>query len=70
MKKKVLVLPGDGVGAEVCDAALVVLEQFQLLIELAYGRCWLGMLEKGKRYGSPNDLAKKNLKVMLFYLVL
>ncbi|WP_455479092.1 isocitrate/isopropylmalate family dehydrogenase [Bartonella sp. B23] len=44
MKKKVLVLPGDGVGAEVCDAALMVLEQFQLPIELIYGdigwECW------------------------------
>ncbi|WP_406604185.1 isocitrate/isopropylmalate family dehydrogenase [Bartonella gliris] len=44
MKKKVLVLPGDGVGPEVCDAALMVLEQFQLPIELTYGdigwECW------------------------------
>ncbi|WP_330169138.1 isocitrate/isopropylmalate dehydrogenase family protein [Bartonella grahamii] len=37
MKKKVLVLPGDGVGTEVCDAALMVLEQFQLPIEFTYG---------------------------------
>ncbi|VEJ45819.1 isocitrate/isopropylmalate dehydrogenase family protein [Bartonella vinsonii] len=44
MKKKVLVLPGDGVGPEVCDTALMVLEQFQLPIELSYGaigwECW------------------------------
>ncbi|EJF77771.1 molybdenum cofactor synthesis domain-containing protein [Bartonella sp. DB5-6] len=44
MKKKVLVLPGDGVGIEVCDAALMVLEQFQLPIEFTYGdigwECW------------------------------
>ncbi|GAA5108401.1 hypothetical protein GCM10023261_10620 [Bartonella jaculi] len=44
MKKKILVLPGDGVGPEVCDAALMVLEQFQLPIELTYGdigwECW------------------------------
>ncbi|MET3560760.1 molybdenum cofactor synthesis domain-containing protein [Bartonella japonica] len=44
MKKKVLVLPGDGVGPEVCDAALMVLEQFKLPIELTYGdigwECW------------------------------
>ncbi|WP_409360920.1 isocitrate/isopropylmalate family dehydrogenase [Bartonella heixiaziensis] len=44
MKKKVLVLPGDGIGPEVCDAALMVLEQFQLPIELTYGdigwECW------------------------------
>ncbi|EJF82564.1 hypothetical protein MCW_01631 [Cardidatus Bartonella washoeensis 085-0475] len=44
MKKKVLVLPGDGIGSEVCDAALMVLEQFQLPIELTYGdigwECW------------------------------
>ncbi|WP_375696246.1 isocitrate/isopropylmalate family dehydrogenase [Bartonella sp. AP331QHHD] len=44
MKKKVLVLPGDGIGLEVCDAALMVLEQFQLPIELTYGdigfECW------------------------------
>ncbi|WP_212112950.1 isocitrate/isopropylmalate family dehydrogenase [Bartonella queenslandensis] len=37
MKKKVLVLPGDGVGPEVCDAALMVLEAFQLPIEFIYG---------------------------------
>ncbi|WP_375673703.1 isocitrate/isopropylmalate family dehydrogenase [Bartonella sp. TS82HLJMH] len=44
MKKKVLVLPGDGIGPEVCDAALRVLEQFQLPIEFTYGdigfECW------------------------------
>ncbi|WP_455480511.1 isocitrate/isopropylmalate family dehydrogenase [Bartonella sp. B12(2025)] len=44
MKKKVLVLSGDGVGQEVCDTALMVLEQFQLPIELTYGdigwECW------------------------------
>lgn len=37
MKKKVLVLPGDGVGPEICDAALMVLEQFKLPIEFTYG---------------------------------
>ncbi|WP_336294187.1 isocitrate/isopropylmalate family dehydrogenase [Bartonella sp. CB169] len=44
MKKKVLVLPGDGIGPEVCDAALMILEQLQLPIELIYGnigwKCW------------------------------
>ncbi|WP_375644063.1 isocitrate/isopropylmalate family dehydrogenase, partial [Bartonella sp. AP83NXGY] len=44
MKKKVLVLSGDGVGPEVCDAALMVLEQFQLPIEFTHGdigwKCW------------------------------
>ncbi|WP_208434465.1 isocitrate/isopropylmalate dehydrogenase family protein [Bartonella taylorii] len=44
MKKKILVLPGDGVGLEVCDAALMILEQFQLPIEFTYGdigwECW------------------------------
>ncbi|MGF7158008.1 isocitrate/isopropylmalate family dehydrogenase [Bartonella heixiaziensis] len=44
MNKKVLVLPGDGIGPEVCDAALMVLEQLQLPIELIYGdigwECW------------------------------
>ncbi|WP_039758382.1 isocitrate/isopropylmalate family dehydrogenase [Bartonella queenslandensis] len=44
MKKKVLVLPGDGVGPEVCDAALMVLEPLQLPIEFIYGdigfKCW------------------------------
>ncbi|WP_375644021.1 MULTISPECIES: isocitrate/isopropylmalate family dehydrogenase [unclassified Bartonella] len=44
MKKKVLVLPGDGIGPEVCEAALMVLEQFQLPIEFTYGdigfECW------------------------------
>ncbi|WP_273758554.1 isocitrate/isopropylmalate dehydrogenase family protein [Bartonella sp. AU55XJBT] len=50
MKKKVLVLPGDGVGTEVCDAALMVLESFQLPIEFTYGdigwECW-------KKEGDP-----------------
>ncbi|WP_273782719.1 isocitrate/isopropylmalate family dehydrogenase [Bartonella sp. ML69XJBT] len=36
-KKKVLVLPGDGVGPEICDAALMVLGQFKLPIEFTYG---------------------------------
>ncbi|WP_273756181.1 isocitrate/isopropylmalate dehydrogenase family protein, partial [Bartonella sp. MM73XJBT] len=49
-KKKVLVLPGDGVGPEVCDAALMVLEQFKLPIEFTYGdigwECW-------KQIGDP-----------------
>ncbi|WP_078674240.1 isocitrate/isopropylmalate family dehydrogenase [Bartonella elizabethae] len=44
MKKKVLVLAGDGVGPELCDAALMVLEQFHLPIEFTYGdigwECW------------------------------
>ncbi|WP_455473873.1 isocitrate/isopropylmalate family dehydrogenase [Bartonella sp. B30(2025)] len=44
MKKKVLVLPGDGIGPEVCDAALTVLKQFKLPIEFIYGEigweCW------------------------------
>ncbi|UTO28926.1 isocitrate/isopropylmalate dehydrogenase family protein [Bartonella harrusi] len=44
MKKKVLVLPGDGIGPEVCDSALVILEQLKLPIELTYGdigwECW------------------------------
>ncbi|CAK02239.1 hypothetical protein BT_2082 [Bartonella tribocorum CIP 105476] len=50
IKKKVLVLPGDGVGPEVCDAALMVLESFQLPIEFTYGdigwECW-------KKEGDP-----------------
>ncbi|WP_208442103.1 isocitrate/isopropylmalate family dehydrogenase [Bartonella raoultii] len=37
MKKKVLILPGDGVGPEVCDAALMVLEPFKLPIEFIHG---------------------------------
>ncbi len=44
MKKKVLVLAGDGVGPEICGAALMVLESFQLPIEFTYGdigfECW------------------------------
>lgn len=42
--KKVLVLPGDGIGREVCDAAIPVLEALQLPIDLEYGdigwECW------------------------------
>ncbi|WP_273760495.1 isocitrate/isopropylmalate family dehydrogenase [Bartonella sp. ML70XJBT.G] len=37
MKKKVLVLPGEGVGPEICDAARMVLEQFKLPIEFIHG---------------------------------
>ncbi|WP_142417163.1 isocitrate/isopropylmalate family dehydrogenase [Bartonella massiliensis] len=44
MKKKVLVLPGDGVGPEICEASLKILESFQLPIEFTYGeigwKCW------------------------------
>ncbi|WP_105167296.1 isocitrate/isopropylmalate dehydrogenase family protein [Pseudoalteromonas sp. T1lg23B] len=42
--KKVLILPGDGIGREVCDAALPVLTALNLPIELEYGdigwECW------------------------------
>ncbi|OLL55150.1 hypothetical protein KAE70_00975 [Bartonella henselae] len=38
MKKKILVLPGDGVGPEVCDAALMILEQFQFIVKRAITR--------------------------------
>lgn len=42
--KKVLVLPGDGIGKEVCDAALPVLDALKLPIDLIYGdigwECW------------------------------
>lgn len=45
MNKKVLVLPGDGIGKEVCDAALPALEALDLPIELIYGEigweCWM-----------------------------
>ncbi len=44
MKKKILVLPGDGIGPEVCDTVIPVLEQFNLPLELSYGEvgweCW------------------------------
>nr|WP_244426912.1 isocitrate/isopropylmalate family dehydrogenase [Bartonella senegalensis] len=44
MKKKVLVLPGDGVGSELCDAALRILEQFKLPVECTHSdigwECW------------------------------
>lgn len=44
MKKKILVLPGDDVGPEICDAALMVLEPLQLPIEFTHGdigfKCW------------------------------
>jgi molybdenum cofactor synthesis domain-containing protein len=35
--KKVLVLPGDGIGKEVCDAAIPVLAALNLPIDLMYG---------------------------------
>ncbi|MFG0320894.1 isocitrate/isopropylmalate family dehydrogenase [Pseudomonas sp. zjy_15] len=48
--KKLLVLPGDGIGREVCDAALPVLKLLNLPIELQFGEigweCW-------KRDGDP-----------------
>ncbi|BBP00481.1 isocitrate/isopropylmalate family dehydrogenase [Sulfuriferula nivalis] len=43
--KKVLVLPGDGIGQEVCDAAIPVLDLLKLPIDLIYGdigwECWI-----------------------------
>lgn len=42
--KKVLVLPGDGIGKEVCDAALPVLTALRIPLELDHGEigweCW------------------------------
>lgn len=42
--KKLLVLPGDGIGREVCDAALPVLKLLHLPIEVQFGEigweCW------------------------------
>ncbi|WP_286296856.1 isocitrate/isopropylmalate dehydrogenase family protein [Vibrio apostichopi] len=45
MKKiQILVLPGDGIGQEVCDTTLPILNKLNLPIELSYGdigwRCW------------------------------
>lgn len=44
MKKKVLVLPGDGIGVEVCKAALPVFDLLGLPVELDFGdigwNCW------------------------------
>lgn len=45
MKKNVLVLPGDGIGKEVCDAALPVISALDLPITLTFGEigwaCWM-----------------------------
>ncbi|MEJ8675258.1 isocitrate/isopropylmalate dehydrogenase family protein [Chromobacterium amazonense] len=42
--KKILVLPGDGIGRDVCDAALPVFDLLQLPVELHFGdigwECW------------------------------
>lgn len=50
MKKNVLVLPGDGIGQEVCDAALPVIGALDLPISLTFGEigwsCW-------EREGNP-----------------
>lgn len=50
MKKNVLVLPGDGIGQEVCDAALPVIDALDLPINLTFGEigwsCW-------EREGNP-----------------
>ncbi|MCE1396668.1 MULTISPECIES: isocitrate/isopropylmalate dehydrogenase family protein [Enterobacter] len=50
MKKNVLVLPGDGIGQEVCDAALPVIGALDLPINLTFGEigwsCW-------EREGNP-----------------
>lgn len=50
MNKKVLVLPGDGIGVEVCEAALPVISALNLPITLTFGdigwECW-------KREGNP-----------------
>ncbi len=44
MKKNVLVLPGDGIGQEVCEAALPVISAMDLPITLTFGEigwaCW------------------------------
>ncbi|OSN02902.1 molybdenum cofactor biosynthesis protein [Lonsdalea britannica] len=44
MNKKVLVLPGDGIGVEVCEAALPVISALNLPITLTFGdigwECW------------------------------
>lgn len=43
-RKKILVLPGDGIGREVCDATLPVFEVLDLPIKLTFGdigwSCW------------------------------
>jgi molybdenum cofactor synthesis domain-containing protein len=45
MKKNVLVLPGDGIGQEVCEAALPVISALELPITLNFGEigwaCWM-----------------------------
>ncbi|AGF74867.1 hypothetical protein BAnh1_09970 [Bartonella australis AUST/NH1] len=50
MKKKILVLPGDGVGPEICGATLPILERIKVPVELIYGEigweCW-------KKNGDP-----------------
>ncbi|BBS36827.1 hypothetical protein WP5S18E01_16740 [Enterobacter cloacae] len=50
MKKNVLVLPGDGIGQEVCEAALPVISAMGLPITLTFGEigwtCW-------EREGNP-----------------
>jgi isocitrate/isopropylmalate dehydrogenase len=44
MTKKILVLPGDGIGREVCDAAIPVFDQLGLPLTLEFGEigweCW------------------------------
>ncbi|WP_367672317.1 isocitrate/isopropylmalate family dehydrogenase [Serratia symbiotica] len=48
--KKVLILPGDGIGQEVCEAALPVISALNLPITLSWGEigweCW-------KKAGDP-----------------
>lgn len=43
-KKKILVLPGDGIGVDVCNAALPIFDVMALPIELSFGdigwSCW------------------------------
>lgn len=45
MNKRILVLPGDGIGREVCDATLPILERLRLPIETMHGEigwdCWV-----------------------------
>ena len=44
MKKNILILPGDGIGKDICRAVLPILETFDLPITLTYGEigweCW------------------------------
>ncbi len=67
--KKVVVIPGDGIGKEVMDAAMLILEKLNLPFDFSYYEAGDEALEK---YGKalPDESLRRAGRVMLCFLVL